>query len=56
MCMSKALYTRTKSRVGKKREVDICKKDCSGRDCNEAEISEMSRSFTVETWAGNRLL
>ncbi len=43
MCMCKGLYTRTKSRVGKKRESRYCKKVCSGRDCNEAEINEMSR-------------
>ena len=40
--MCKALYTRTKSRVGKKREVDICQKACSGKDCNEAEANEIS--------------
>jgi hypothetical protein len=51
MCMCKAIYTQTKSRVGKKREVDICKKVCSGRDCNEAEINERVGSFTVRTYA-----
>jgi hypothetical protein len=40
----KTLYTRTKSRVGKKREMVICKKVCSGRDCNEAVIDEKSQA------------
>jgi hypothetical protein len=41
----KALYTRTKSKVGKMREINIAKKVPSCRDCNKAEINKMSRAL-----------